>query len=273
LLRSVSNLDMLHEGSQQIGGIAPTAIIFHVSRCGSTLASQLLALNGANLVLSEVPFFDELLRWQRINGDDDSSAELLKTAIQIYTAERNNVEHVFIKTDSWHIFFYSIFRKLYPQTPFILLYRRPDEVIRSQQKRRGMHAVPGLIEAELFGFGNEVKEICNLDQYTANVLEKYFEAFIDILVRDPLAFPVNYNEGALEMYNKIAGVAGITTTAAEMDRIQQRAGFHAKYPDQVFAEEPIKAEIPGYCMPAYKLYLELEMTRNKVAKPEGHIDG
>ncbi len=51
-------------------------------------------------------------------------------------------------------------RKLYPQTPFILLYRQPGEVIRSQQKRRGMQSIPGLLEPEIFGFTKNEIAIC-----------------------------------------------------------------------------------------------------------------
>ena len=47
--RCVSTLEMLAEWSGEIRSVPPTAIIFHVSRCGSTLASQLLALPEENI--------------------------------------------------------------------------------------------------------------------------------------------------------------------------------------------------------------------------------
>ena len=57
-----TDLEIMSEWSSPINSIYPSAIIFHVSRCGSTLLSQLLALDEKHIVLSEVPFFDELLR-------------------------------------------------------------------------------------------------------------------------------------------------------------------------------------------------------------------
>src|SRR5690349_8754340 len=59
---SISSIDVLPHWSNEIESVPPSAFIFHVSRCGSTLASQLLALDQTNIVLSEVPFFDALLR-------------------------------------------------------------------------------------------------------------------------------------------------------------------------------------------------------------------
>ena len=156
--KSVSSVDILSQWSNEIESVPPSAFIFHVSRCGSTLASQLLALDRGNIILSEVPFFDALLR-KSIAG------ESLKAAISFYAPVKKDRRRLFIKTDSWHVFFYKQIRNLYPATPFVLLYRRPDEVMRSQQKRRGMHAVPGLIESSLFGFEKEEVYQMTQDEY------------------------------------------------------------------------------------------------------------
>ena len=94
--KSISSIDILPDWSTQVESVLPSAFIFHVSRCGSTLATQLLSLNDNNIVLSEVPFFDALLRSGKSN--------LLKDAIALYTSPKNNRDRLFIKTDSWHIF-------------------------------------------------------------------------------------------------------------------------------------------------------------------------
>lgn len=162
--KCVSNLEVLPEWEAQLECIEPTAFIFHVSRCGSTLISQLLSLLDENIVLSEVPFFDTLLRDTTIIPQGVNRTELLQAAIRIYGSKRQaRQSRVFIKTDSWHILFYSQLRTMYPTVPFIFLYRHPAEVIRSQQKRRGMHAVPGVIEPSLFGFTQEEITVLSLD--------------------------------------------------------------------------------------------------------------
>ncbi|WP_143159952.1 sulfotransferase family protein [Chitinophaga jiangningensis] len=251
--RSVSSLDVLRGWSRDLEHIPPSALIFHVSRCGSTLATQLLAQDPGNIVLSEVPFFDSLLR--------TGNAGLLKEAVVFYAPVKNNRKRLFIKTDSWHIFFYKELRELYPQTPFILLYRRPDEVARSQQKRRGMHAIPGLIEPALFGFDTDVRQM-NMDTYLGEVLDKYFLAFLKVLEKDPLAYPINYNEGPVTMLEKIARITDTHISTEAMEKIKDRALYHAKYPGQVFAEDAVKQPVPDYCCEAFDKYGALEIIRN-----------
>ncbi len=260
--RCISSIEMLSEWAEQIVSVAPTAIIFHISRCGSTLFSQLLGLQLSNIVLSEAPLFDELLRWGHKHNKMRQALPLLKAAIGLYGAKRNeSYNHLFIKTDSWHIHFYTQLRELYPNIPFILLYRQPDEVIRSQQKRRGMQSVQGVLEPEIFGFDkNEIMQ-SGLDEYMAKVIETYLTAFIEIIKTDKLALFVNYNEGIVAIVKKIAAVTGIINTEKEMLAMQQRSSFHAKYPEQIFKEEQHPEPIPGYLSKCFSLYNEIEQLR------------
>jgi hypothetical protein len=265
-IKCVSSAEVLPEWEAQIETVAPTAFIFHISRCGSTLVSQLLGLQPSNIVLSEVPFFDELLRWGHKHNKMQAVLPLLKAAISMYGAKRAETNHhLFIKTDSWHIHFFKELRELYPNIPFILLYRQPDEVIRSQQKRRGMQSVQGVLEPEIFGFDkNEIIQL-GLDEYMARVIETYLAAFIAILQTDKLALPVNYNEGILTIVKKIATVTGITIHEKEMAAMEKRSNFHAKYPEQLFKEEQEPESIPEYLDRSFKLYNEVEKLR--IASP------
>ncbi len=265
LQRSTSSTAMLPQWAQLVDSISPTAIIFHVSRCGSTLISQLLDLQPANIVLSEVPIIDELLRKGFRDNKMSEALPLAKAAISLYSTKRTaEQQQVFIKADSWHIHFYKELRSLYPTTPFIFLYRRPDEVINSQQKVRGMQAVPGLIEPALFGFDAQKTMDLSLDVYMVKVIETYLQAFIAILKTDKLALPVNYNEGAITIVNKIARITGITITAQEMQQMQERSSYHAKHPQQVFEEAPLQAQPPFYMEEVFKLYAAIEQIRNNL---------
>ena len=265
LIRCISSVEVIPEWAQQVESVAPTAFIFHISRCGSTLVSQLLGLQPANIVLSEVPFFDELLRWGYKNNNMPSALPLLKAAVEMIAVKRNEANtSLFIKADSWHVHFYDQLRKLYPHVPFILLYRRPDEVIRSQQKNRGMQAVPGLIEPEIFGLNkNEILQL-NLDEYMAKVIESYLQAFVEILNGDKLSMAVNYNEGAIAIINKIVAFTRITINEKEIEMMKQRSGFHGKYPEQFFAEPTMGEPTPDYLNRAFELYDELEKIKNSV---------
>ncbi len=258
-----SNLILLEDWAQHLNYVNPTAFIFHISRCGSTLVSQLLGMDKQNIVLAEVPFFDELLRLPyKMDGSDKIKTNLLlKAAIKFYGQKRTgNEKHLFIKTDSWHIFFYEQLRKLYPDTPFILLYRSPGEVYNSHIKQRGMQAVPGLIEPQLFGLDVKQVEKMTQDVYLSKVLERYLTRYLEIANKDKLSLLLNYNEGIMPIIEKIAIFSNITITDANRLEMQHRSSFHSKRPNQIFSEVNTTT-IPYHLQTAFNLYDLVEKRR------------
>jgi hypothetical protein len=209
-----------------------------------------------------VPFFDDLLRYGFKNKMMESVLPTLDAAIAFYAAKRNNdYKNLFIKTDSWHVHFYDELRLLYPSTPIFLLYRKPDEVTRSQQKNRGMQAIPNLLEAEIFGFDKEVISHKHFDEYMATVLETYFEKFVSIAQKDKNTYVLNYNQGAIALVEKIAAISGLTFTDNEKATMKDRAGFHAKYPEQIFSETQTEEPIAEYLEKSFALYQQMEIIR------------
>src|SRR5258708_39765886 len=111
---------MMKAWADGLDEIEPAAIIFHISRCGSTLISQLLATSEENVVLAEVPFFDDLLRlpFKEPGISEAMINELFLCAVKYYgqnCAEpkgfvRGSQKRVFIKADRWHLFFYKQLR-------------------------------------------------------------------------------------------------------------------------------------------------------------------
>lgn len=258
----LSDLQLLTEWTKEIEYLNPSAFIFHVSRCGSTLLTQLLGTDNLNICLAEVPAFDQILRLPfqaKTTPHNVSDQELLSACFKFYGQKRSqNEQHLFIKTDSWHLMFWKQIRELYPEVPFILLYRSPDEVLRSHRKLRGMQAVPGVIEPEVFGWTyDEIKEP-DLDKYLAKVLELYFEALIEIAVNDGHRTLINYHEGAISLLEKSALACGLNISEEQKTNMLQRSQFHAKFPDKMFREEETGTEIPVYLQKAISLYRRLD---------------
>jgi hypothetical protein len=269
LQRSMSTTNILPDWAKEIESIKPTAFIFHISRCGSTLISQMLGMQPSNIILSEVPFFDDLLRYGKKQNCMPTILPQLKAAIALYSANTAaKQQHLFIKTDSWHIHFYKQLRDLYPGVPFFLLYRKPDEVLRSQQKKRGMQALPNYLEPEIFGFNKTVISGTALDEYMGMVLESYLQSFWDILQKDDLSYAINYHDGAMQIVETIATITGLPLPEAEKLLMEKRAGYHAKFPDQVFKESQPYEAIPGFLKKSFSLYNkidELRLSKNKQA--------
>jgi hypothetical protein len=259
---SATTLDGLVQAAQESVSIAPTAFIFHVSRCGSTLLSQLLGLPERHITLSEMPLLDEILRLPcrepAISLSSDERDAALKAVVRLMGSQRTGHEtRFFIKLDSWHLLFYDTFRRLYPTVPFILLFRSPDAVIRSHQKRRGMQAVPGLIEPELFGFDPTVSQHMTLDHYTATVLERYFQQMLAIQEADENVYLLPYQDSGVAMLEELTTLVAMDATPAEWTAMAQRSQYHGKYPDQPFQQDVLQPVAGSYMEPVRQLYQQL----------------
>ncbi|WP_183574597.1 hypothetical protein HDF18_01470 [Mucilaginibacter sp. X5P1] len=262
-ISSVSDLMMIGEWASGGSAIEPTAFIFHVSRCGSTLISQLLATLDENIVLAEVPCFDDILRlpYKYPEFDRAAIAKLFTDTLSYYGQKRTNKEkNLFIKTDSWHLFFYEQLRQLYPAVPFIILYRSPGEVFNSHRKQPGMQAVNGLIEPQLFGF--DANKVANMspDAYLAAVIESYFKKCLEIAAVDDQFLLLNYNEGAMQMIEKIAAFTKATLTPQDVLNMTERSRYHSKKQGEIFSEK-VTHYVPSNLNKAVELYNLLEEKR------------
>ena len=263
---AVSTVAGLIDAAERRSAVEPTAFIFHVSRCGSTLLSQLLAIPDQHIVLSEVPLIDELLRLpysplaNSLSTADREAA--LRAVIGWLGAKRTgNETRLFIKMDSWNLFFHETIRRLYPTVPFILLYRSPDDVVRSHQKRRGMQAVPGLIQPELFGFDPAMATSPDLDGYTAAVLDRYLQTMLTVARTDSRAWLLNYQANGAAMLDQLLHFLSIGVDPTDKISMMQRSRYHAKYPDQPFDETRPQQPVPAYLESAMNRYRQLDDTR------------
>ncbi len=256
---SVSDLTMLQNWAT-LPSVEPAAFIFHISRCGSTLIAQLLSADEQNIVLAEVPFFDNVLRlpYQLQQVGLNYSNQLLRAALNFYGQKRTgNEKYLFVKTDSWHMFFYKQLRALYPHTPFILLYRPPTEVFNSHTIKKGIHVVQGLIEPEILGMGNTYQEP---DVYLASVLEAYFTMYLKIADEDKLTLLLNYNQGIMPMMDEIAKFTNTPFSDEHYAKMNARINYHSKYPAKVFNIEDTP-ELNPVLQKAHTLYEQTEQKR------------
>lgn len=257
-----TSLEELIDNASRFDSLVPTAFIFHISRCGSTLLTQSLSLAEQNIVVSEPPILDDVLRnlkFKTANIPDELQNESVRAVIKLLGKKRFGTEQNFwIKLDSWHIFYYQKLRELYPKTPFIFSYRRPDEVIRSQVKDSGMHAAPGVIQPELFGF--DLDKIISLERavYVAKVLERYFEEYLKIAQNDPNTLFINYKNGVLKNLHLIENFLKIDFSEEDKLRMEERSKFHSKNPSHIFSEEPLTTNPLEYQQKAFDYYQFLD---------------
>lgn len=230
-----SPLSHLHdEAAAAVAPLVPAAFIFHVSRCGSTLFSQLLGLDERAIVLSEVPLLDRILRsaWPE-------RERLFASVLRLLGRPRFGETRLFVKTDAWHLFHAATLRRLYPQAPFILLYRSPAGVLGSHQRMRGMHMVPGLLMDTPLCVDYDPAR-ASLDQYAGRVLERYYRAMLDAAA-DPHSLLVSYAEGFPAALLRAARWLELSYDEDSLRRVHERCGYHGKKPHEAFGAERLPA--------------------------------
>jgi hypothetical protein len=225
-LQSLSSADFMSEASKGVNALSPGAFIFHVSRCGSTLLSQVFSAPEENIAIAEAPLLDEILR--------EGMADWFKSAVALMGQRRNGKETDYlIKLDSWHIHYYELLREWYPETPFFFLYRRPDEVLASHAKRRGIHAVPGMVSHTLLKTAAPETFGGDFNRYTAQVLEQYYLRLQRI--HHPKNCFFDYASGGKAMVETFSRFTGIPIR--DMDQVNTRLGYHSKSTHEVFKPE------------------------------------
>ena len=154
--------------------IAPTGFIFHSSRCGSTLlANACRAIDGA-VVVSEPPAVDKLVARFITDIDEHGTKEklysiFLRTVVKALGQRRRGDEkYLFIKFACCSVSQIERIQRIWPNVPWIFLYRDPVETIVSNlqnqpawlldEDRRVLAAITGSSSNELAKMGTE--ELC-----------------------------------------------------------------------------------------------------------------
>jgi adenylyl-sulfate kinase len=254
----ISTAENLIDWAGQLASVELKAFIFHVSRCGSTMLAQSLAVSPQNIVVAEAPIIDLILRSELF--DLSKKRDLIRAVIKILGQKRfSDEKNLIIKLDSWHIFKTSELRSIFPNLPFVLLYRNPVEVLKSHSKLRGMHMVPNLLPSEIFGINNKQIEEIGFHQYGAVVLEEYFKAYSDFYEKDTNVWVYNYNEGMKSILERFLIIINADYYIEEVDQMYERLKKHSKNEKNVFTGDVyITEDLPIDVEKVNYLYKTLE---------------
>lgn len=242
LFRRRTPMAELARWNAECPGLKPAGFIFHMSRCGSTLITQLLASLPQYVVLSEPPPLCSLLQ-PRLGGPDASAAQKavwlrwLVSALGQPRIDRNTeVERrVFVKFDPPSIVALPLVRQAFPDVPWIFVYREPAEVIVSNLRVMSPWATPGLL-AQLPGIDRALIPSMPEDEYAARAIAMVTE-LASRYFPDPLGMLVNYTQLPAIVWGELQHHFGMAFSAAEIDGLKRVATFNAKRPKEIFAND------------------------------------
>jgi hypothetical protein len=237
LFRFRTPLAQLEQWPANLPTLAPDGFIFHMSRCGSTLVAQMLAGSDAHVVISEAPPIDVVLQLDR--AAPEPMAEILTALLRAMVGALGQVRNAgerryFVKLDSWHILALPLFRRAFPDTPWVFLHRDPVEVLVSQARERGIQMIPDFVPPSLYGL--DLPGGAPDEDYWARVLAVTCQAALDECAQG-CGLLVNYTQLPDALHTKILPHFGITATPAERAAMDRAALRDAKAPEFVFAPD------------------------------------
>jgi len=238
LFRHQTGMEAAQEWNECSPGLAPSGFLFHMSRCGSTLVSQMLAAAPRNRVLSEPTALNGLFRAALLRPGIPRATlvDWLRTVVGAMGRPLEGESRYFLKLDCWHVLALPLIVEAFPETPWIFLHRDPAEVLVSQMKLPGAWTVPSVLEPEVFGMKPEETRGMPMLEYRARLLAAIGTAALRHRKcgRGRL---VNYQELPGWVSASLPGHFHLAFDQAELERMGQAARWDAKTPQMEFSSD------------------------------------
>jgi hypothetical protein len=235
LLGKRSTLQSLIDAPIPDDALSPDGFIFHMSRCGSTLAAQMVAALPGAIVPSEAAPIDGAIQLNhQIPGLPlDIHARVLRAVVAALGRNRTGDDRRYvIKLDAWNIKALPLFRAAFPDTPWVFMYRDPVEVMVSQKRQAGMMAVPGELPPDAFATDSEESTLA----HSANVLGQICQTAVDGMAGGG-GMLINYNEMPDAVPNRMLPHFGIAIDTADRAAMQAATQHDVKSKDRAFVPD------------------------------------
>jgi hypothetical protein len=215
---------------QAVRSLAPSAFVFHVSRCGSTLITQTLSQLSQCVALSEPPVLDAFFRLHHQRPDLSGGVAVFRQLLAaLGQARRADEQRLIVKLDSWHVPWMPWVHQAFPQIPIIFLYREPQQVLASHRRQRGLHMVPGLLPlAPLQIAPSPALQPGDLDGYAQHVLTAIVQTALTHAEMPGLHL-LNYSQLPQAIWEDLMPMMSLRCDADTLLALQARTHFHAKH--------------------------------------------
>lgn len=236
LLRIRTGLAELVASAEGQDSLPLGGMVFHMSRCGSTLAAQMLGAVPGHVISSEPEPLDAVLRWCAESG---AGLDQAKAAIRAMVAAlgRDRVAggtHHFIKMEVWHTLFLPLLRQSLPEANWIYLHREPVEVLVSLRDMPSHHILPTVIPPGYFGLA-ELPELPHAE-FAPFVLAQ-LAAAVPIHWHLGGGLVLDYPEIGAAMPIGVAAHFGLALDEADRALMRQAGTRDAKSPEAVFTDD------------------------------------
>jgi hypothetical protein len=234
LFRPSTGIDMLEKLVQSGQCAMPGAFIFHLSRCGSTLLAQMLAADASNIVLSEAPPLDRILRADI--APDLKQHWFYHMLLALARKRDERAKRAIVKCDSWHMKHLPLIAQTFPGVPWLFLYRDPLEVLVSNLTQRSAQTLPGAPDNLPEGVGLVDALLMPDEQFIALKIASIMRDALSHAGRAGALF-VNYRDLANAAFPRILAHFALTPDAPVLAAMLAKTEFNAKQPRSHFSAD------------------------------------
>lgn len=227
-----TEFDVLLQLEKDLESVPPTGFIFHSSRCGSTLVANACRAIANSIVLSEASAIDKLVA--RFITDAGGIKESLYSVFlrgvvnALGQRRRGDEQHLFVKFACCSFAQIERIRRIWPNVPWIFLYRDPIETIVSN-----VNDVPTWLKDEdrrvlsaIVGASPEAIAEMSLEELCARTIGSFYTQASDLTSDDGMF--VNYNRLSVPVISSVLSFFKVSPTAQELETISRATGIYAK---------------------------------------------
>lgn len=219
-------------------GLPVAGFVLHMSRCGSTLVSQALAVLESNIVVSEAAPLRSVLRAAASGRAGlEAAAAWLQGLVNAYAQPRFAYEQrLVVKFMAADVLDIALVRRAFPDVPWIFLTRDPLEILASLAASEGIDTLPGTIPAEALGLSPETIMGLPRVAYRCHVLAAFGRAGLAALGTGG-GLVLDYTELPEALWERIPAHFGFRPDAAAVEVMRVVARRDAKHPGRTFAPD------------------------------------
>lgn len=225
LIRPVTQLQPLLAQLQNLPVVQPELLIFHWSRCGSTLVSGCLMLEPELKVLSESMLISDVLLDPELRPYQAQSLDLL---VRLQGRFRHQEQQLVIKCNAWDLQYWRLWIAVFPHSRLLGLIRQPEAILASHQRVSGRHMVRQ--QPELW---SGIEQGLSLLQYRVGVVRQMAGFMLELQQEKPVLV-LDYQQLVTTSATELAALLGISLDEQQAVRWQKRRLMDAKARQTVF---------------------------------------
>ncbi|MGF2946298.1 hypothetical protein [Mycobacterium sp. Lab-001] len=220
--------------------LEPAGMIFHLSRCGSTLVSRLLGVLPGVVVVAEPAPLNTLLGLGPGRLDDATLVHLVRLLVRALGRRRHaDEQRLVLKTTSWNFRRRAVLAAAFPDTPWVWVQRDPALVLASLLADPpgwlGLQAHP-LRAAWRFGLDPAAVPTMGRAEFAARALGAMLDAADGDMTR---RLCVDHAELPAAVWERVGPHFGLDIDTAAIELMAEKSLFHSKdSAKRVFADEP-----------------------------------